>query len=50
MEVKALVGLEPTFDRRRLMGRVVVENEVDVQVRGDGGLDRIQEAPEFARS
>src|SRR5260370_34073973 len=38
---------EPAADRGRLVGRVVVENEVDGQVRGDGGLDRIQEAPEF---
>src|SRR5207253_1567452 len=28
-------------------GRVVVEDEVDVQVRGDGRLDRIEEPPEL---
>jgi hypothetical protein len=47
MQMEARPLRQPASDRGRLVGRVVVENEVDIQIRGDGGLDRIQESPEF---
>src|SRR5687768_18272378 len=38
---------QPAPDQEGLVSRVVVENEVDLQARGDGRLDRIEEPPEL---
>jgi hypothetical protein len=47
MHLEARPLRQPAANRGSLVGRVVVENEVDVQLRGNGGFDRIQESPEF---
>ena len=38
---------EPALDRRRLVGRGVVEHDVHVEVRRHGGVDQVEEAAEL---
>ena len=48
VEVKALVGLEPTFDRRRLMGRVVVDDQMQGELGGSLIVDLLEKTQELA--
>ncbi len=38
---------EPPLDQRGLAGGIVVDDQMDVQVLGDGGIDRVQELSEL---
>jgi hypothetical protein len=38
---------EPTLNRRRLVSGGVVENQMDVEVGGDIGIDLLEEGQEF---
>ena len=44
------LGEQPAFDRRRLVGGGVVEDEVNVEVFGDLCVDGLQELPELDRA
>jgi hypothetical protein len=50
VQVKAGVGSEPAFDRGGLVGGVVVEHEVHLQLGGDLAVDRLQQALELDRA
>ena len=50
MHVIARPFREPATDERRLVRRVVVENQMDVEVARHGRVDRVEEAAEFARA
>jgi hypothetical protein len=41
---------EPSFDRRGLVGRGVVEHQVHVEVGGDLGVDLLEERQKLLRS
>jgi hypothetical protein len=41
---------EPALDQGRLVGRVVADDEMDVQLPGDRRVDRIQKFPKFDRA
>lgn len=47
MQMIAWMLDQPALDRRRLVRAVVIEDEVDVEVRGDLRIDRIQKLAEF---
>ena len=47
MDMPARTPGEPVADRLRLVGRVVVHDDVDVEVGRNVGLDVIQELPEL---
>lgn len=49
MQVIARMLGQPAFDGRRLVRAQIVEHEMDVQVRRDLGLDRLQELAKLAR-
>ena len=48
MDVIPRAFSEPTSDERRFVRRVVIENQMDIQVTRDGGVDRVKEPTEFA--
>jgi hypothetical protein len=50
VQVKARMGGKPAADLRGLVGRAVVEDEVDVEVFGNLLLDRLQELVELDRA
>ena len=45
--MEAWVAHEPAMDLRRLVGRDVVDNEVDVEVFWDRAVDQVQKVPEL---
>ena len=47
VQMVARMTQQPTLNRRRLVGGIVVENQVNVQGRGGGRLDRVQKLAEF---
>src|SRR5262245_734458 len=48
-EMQMIAGTlrKPSLNQGRLVGRVVVDNQMDVQVLGDGSVDRVQELPKL---
>ena len=50
VEVVARVAGEPGFDRRRFVGGVIVEHQMDVEIGRHGLLDLRQEFAEFDRA
>ena len=50
VQVIARVAGQPGPDRRRLVGGVIVEHQVDVETGRHGGFDRGEEAAEFDRA
>ena len=48
--MKTWVPSEPPPDARRLVGPVLIEDEMHLQIRGDAGLDRLQELQELLTS
>src|SRR5579872_2757933 len=47
MQVEARMADQPSFDHRGLMGSVIVEDQVDVEMSGDFGVDELQELLEL---
>ena len=50
MDVEAGTSSEPALDGRRLVRRVVVEDQVDIEIGGYGLVDLLEEAPELETS
>ena len=50
VHVEARTLREPTPDRRRLVGCVVIHHEMDIEMLGDLLVDRVQELLELERS
>src|SRR3972149_6193956 len=47
VQLKAGMTKQPALDERRLVGAVVVEDEMDVECSGNVGVDGVEELPEF---
>ena len=47
VQVKAGMPEQPLLDRLGLVGGVVVQDQVEFEVLGDGGVDDLQEAEEL---
>ena len=50
MKVDAGMAQQPPLDRRRAVGRQIIEDNVDVEAWLDGGFDRAQKGNEVLRS
>ncbi len=50
MDVVARPLCQPAFDERRLVGAMVVHDEMDIEVGGDSCIDGIEELPELNRA
>ena len=50
VDVEARPLREPISNHRRLVGAVVVHDQMDVEVPRDGGIDGVQELPELRRA
>lgn len=49
VDVEEAVAHEPAVNLRRLVGREVVDDEVDVEVPQDGAVRQVHKAPELFR-
>ena len=48
MEVKALVPLEPAFDRFRLVGRIIVDDQMESEKGRGLVVDQLEKTQEIA--
>ena len=47
MEVKALVPLEPAFDRLGLVGRIIVDDQMEIEMGRGLGVDQLEKPQEL---